>query len=221
MKIVYLRLSAASFSFLAALALVSGCSSTAPERAAMAVDSIDGLVSEMKNVQGGVDQALAALDALVSKPSDDLKGQFDAYTQSVAALDQHAKAVGDRAEAMKARGQEYFKGWEETSASLSSDEMRQYSEERRAKLNAAYSDIQEKTSEAKEEFAPFITSLKDVQSYLSLDLTTTGLQSVGDLAKKAKSQGADLKESIDSVVKDLETVRGLLAQKVETAPATK
>jgi hypothetical protein len=187
----------------------------------MATESIDAVVSEMKNVQGGVDKALAALDALVSKPSDDLKGQYDAYSQSVAALDGHAKAVVDRAAAMKARGQEYFKGWEETSASLSSDEMRTYSEERRAKLSAAYEGIQTKTSEAKEEFGPFITSLKDIQSYLGLDLTTTGLQSVGDLAKKATSQGADLKESIDAVVKDLETVKGVLAQKVGTAPAAK
>ena len=221
MKSFYTRLVVTSFSIVTALALASGCASTAPERAAKATESIDALIAEMGKVKGGVDQSLNALDALVSKPSDNLKGQFDAYAQSVAALDQHAKAVADRAEAMKARGQEYFKGWEESTATLSSEEMRAYSEQRRAKLSAAYTDIQEKTGKAKEEFGPFITSLKDIQSYLSLDLTANGLQSVGNLATKGRASGAKVKENIDAVVKDCETVRNVLSQKVGTAPAAK
>ena len=74
---------------------------------------------------------------------------------------------------------------------------------------------------AKEEFGPFITSLKDIQTYLGLDLTANGLQGVGPLSTKAKDAGARVKENIDAVVKDCETVRGLLSQKLAPAPAAK
>jgi uncharacterized protein YhaN len=221
MSIVYTRLAAASFCLVAALALASGCSSTGPERAVQATDSIDALVAEMAKVKGGVDQSLSALDNMVNKPSANLKGQFDAYSQSVAALDGHAKAVGDRVAAMKGRGDDYFKAWEETSASLSSEEMRQYSEERRGKLSAAYADIQEKTGKTKDDFGPFIASLKDIQTYLGLDLTANGLQGVGTLVEKAQAAGTKVKENIDAVTKDCETVKGLLSQKVGAAPAPK
>lgn len=221
MNTVHTRLAAVSFSLFVALALAAGCASTAPERAAKATDSIDALVAEMGKVKGGVDGALSALDALVNKPGDNLKAQFDAYGQSVAALDGHAKAVGERADAMKGRGDDYFKAWEETSATLSSEEMRQYSEERRGKLSASYADIQDKTGKAKDDFTPFIASLKDIQTYLGLDLTAKGLEGVGPLVTKAKDAGAKVKENIDAVMKDCEAVRNLLSQKLAPAPAAK
>ena len=60
---------------------------------------------------------------------------------------------------------------------------------------------------------PFLASLKDVQSYLSLDLSRKGLDSVKDLAKKARANGDVVKSRIDAVVQQTNAVRGMLATK--------
>jgi hypothetical protein len=66
---------------------------------------------------------------------------------------------------------------------------------------------------AKEQFTPFLNSLKDIESYLKLDLSPTGISSMGELAKKAKDNGAQVKSSIDGVLTQLNSVRGMLSTK--------
>jgi hypothetical protein len=55
--------------------------------------------------------------------------------------------------------------------------------------------------------------LKDIQSYLKVDPSTKGINSMGELVKKAKDHGAQVNASIDAVLTQVNSVRGMLSTK--------
>jgi hypothetical protein len=184
----------------AMLAVVSGCSSTPTAKAT--VDSMSAFGNETAKVKDSIDSAINALETLVGTQASDIKANFDAYSKAVAALDEQAKVVRTNAMKMQANGDAYFKAWE-TSKNVNPD--------RRAELTAAYAKIKEDMALAKDGFVPFLASLKDIESYLSLDLSIKGVNSMTGLVKKAKDNGAEVKSRIDAALLQLNSVRGMLS----------
>lgn len=183
-------------------AVSPGCASS-PD-AKTTVDSMSTFGVELAKVKDSIDGTVRALEAVVATQPSDLKSNFDGYSKSVKALDKQANVVRSRADEMKEQGNEFFKEWE-GSESVSPD--------RRAELNASYAKIKEEMTLAKEGFTPFLKSLKDIESYLKLDLSLKGVHSTSDLVKKAKEDGAQVKSRIDAVLVRLNTVRGVLSTK--------
>ena len=175
-----------------AFTISSGCASS-PD-ASETVASMNTLGVEVTRVKDSIDHTLKALDGVVKTDPNDIRTNFEAYTKSVAALDKQANVVRKRAEEMKALGDEFFKEWE-TPESMTP--------ERRSQLNASYAKIKSDMTMAKEQFTPFQKSLKDIESYLKLDLSPTGINSMGELVKKAKHDGGQVKSHIDAVLVQL------------------
>ncbi len=189
----------------AAALLFSGCKS-GPDVAGT-VDNMGKFGVETAKVNDGIDAALKSLDALVNTQGEDLKTPFEAYTKSVSALDEQAKVVRARAQEMQAKGDEYFKSWD------AQGETSDMSAERRAKLAETYAKIKDDSLQAGDAFQPFLASLKDVQGYLNLDLSRKGVDSVKDLAKKARANGDQVKAKIEDVIQQTNSVRGMLSTK--------
>jgi hypothetical protein len=188
----------------AILAVSTGCASS-PD-AKTTVDNMGNFGTETAKAKDSIDATLGALNALVATKATDLKVPFETYSKSVAALDEQAALIRERADEMKAKGDEFFAEWE-------TDTSTDVSPERRAELSAAYGKIKEDMAEAGMHFTPFLASLKDIQSYLKLDLTPTGISSVSELVTKANSDGAQVKSDIDGVLVQLNKVRGMLSTK--------
>jgi hypothetical protein len=185
-----------------ALAFSPGCASSPDAEATVGSMSTFGV--EVAKVKDSIDGTLKALEVVVGTQPSDIKANFDAYSNSVKALDKQANVVRQRAIEMKAMGDEFFKEWEAPAT---------VTPERRAALTTSYGKIKEDMALAKEEFTPFLNSLKDIESYLRLDLSLKGIQATGDLEKKAKDDGARVKSRIDAVLVQLNSVRGMLSTK--------
>jgi len=197
--------SSLAFAVAGALLCAAGCSSTPDAKATVGSMSQFGL--ETAKVKDGIDASLKSLDTLAGTRDEDLKTPYQAYAKSVAALEDQAKVVRAQAEDMQAKGDAYFKAWETEAATP------EMSSERKAQLTEAYAKIKDDTIAARDAFQPFLASLKDVQSYLSLDLSRKGIDSVQDLAKKAKANGDVVKAKIETVIQQTNSVRGMLSTK--------
>lgn len=185
-----------------AFGLSTGCASS-PD-AKETVGSMSSFGVETARVKDSIDGAIRALEAVVGTEPGDIQANFAAYSKSVATLDKQAAVVRKRADEMKKMGDEFFKEWEAPKS---------VSPERRAELTASYGKIKEEMARAKEGFTPFLKSLKDIESYLKLDLSINGVNSTGTLVKKAKEDSARVKTSIDAVLGQLNSVRGMLSTK--------
>ena len=186
----------------AALAISTGCSS-GPDVKATA-DSMGTFGIETAKAKDSIDGTLKALEALVGTQASDIKVPFDAYTKSLTALDEQANVVRKHAGEMKAAGDLFFKKWE-------ADATATVSPERRAELSASYTRIKEDMAQAGDTFTPFLASLKDIQSYLKLDLSLKGINDMADLVKKANDDGAQVKSRIEAVIVQVNSVRGMLS----------
>ena len=203
--------SAALLAACATIFLAAGCKTTGTERAAKAAESLEALQADIQTAADRLGASVTALNDLVKSPKEDPKPQFVAFTTAMDALEAQLGVVRNRKEAMKARGQEYFKNWEESSKTLSSPEMKQYSEERRGQLGKIYDDIKAEIDRANELGKPLMTSLRDTRTFLAMDLTASGLALAAKPAEKANTDAEALKVEVEKLRNSLDEVARLLA----------
>ena len=180
----------------------TGCASNADAKST--VDSMGSFGLEVAKVKDSIDKALKGLETVVGSQPADVRANIDAYSKSVDALDGQAKVVKARADEMRSKGDEFFKEWEPPKS---------VSKERRAEVTEAFAKIKTDMAAAKDGFAPFLASLKDVQGYLKVDPSTKATSSMSELVQKAKDAGTQVKKSIDDVLNQVNSVRGMLPTK--------
>jgi len=179
-----------------------GCKSSPDSK--QTADSMNTFGVEIAKTKDAIDGSVKALEVVVASDAAAIKGNVESYSKAVGNLDKQAKVVRARANEMKAIGDEFFKDWE------ASEEV---SKEKRAELNASYKRIKEEMAVAKESFTPFLASMKDIDAYLKLDPTLTGIGSMEALVRKANESGAQVKMHIDAVLTQVNSVRGMLPKK--------
>jgi len=161
---------------------------------------------EIVDVKASVDATMAALGKIVAEASSDPRKAFKEFDKSVPRIDSAASSARKRAEDMKERGADYFKKWEKDLAEVNDPDIRKLAEERKAKLQAAFGNIRTTLEPAKEQFNSWLSNLKDLQKYLSQDLTITGIDAAKDLINKSRQDGAAVQQTLDKVIGELNTV---------------
>jgi cob(I)alamin adenosyltransferase len=91
-------------------------------------------------------------------------------------------------------------------AGVKNPDIRKLAEERKAKLQTSFDSIKGFMTPARDQFNTWLANLKDLQKYLSNDLTIGGIDAAKELIGKAKSDGHDVQESIDKVIAELNTI---------------
>lgn len=194
------------FTLAAAVLLTTGCASTGNDKAASTSKS---LVKSAQMIEKGnllIDQTLAKLNDLVSNPNADLRKQFDAFDASVNELGATDLGVACQAKEMKANGADYFENWDQETAHMRNENIRQRSAERKHEVAANFARISLQYDEAKTAFEPFMSDLRDVQKYLGTDLTAGGLVAVKDFAAKATRHAEPVKESLTRLSEEFKSL---------------
>jgi chorismate synthase len=111
-------------------------------------------------------------------------------------LGESAKDLASKAGEMKAQGADYFAKWDKESAQIQNEDIRGRSETRRNEVASRFNRMSEQYDQAKTAFRPFLSDLRDVQKFLSTDLTAGGLAAIRDTAAKATKDAVTIKESL-------------------------
>lgn len=185
-----------------AFVVPTGCASSPDAKETVASMGDFGL--EVARVKDSIDNTIKSLEIVVASQPGDINANVASYSKAVTALDKQAQVIRARATEMKSKGDEFFKEWEAPKG---------MTPERRAELTASYGKIKTDMAAAKEQFTPFLAASKDIQNYLKLDPSVKGIGSMGELVKKAKDDGAALKTSIDAVLTQVNSVRGMMSTK--------
>lgn len=189
--------------------LLVGCSSNTkgPKRSATAADGIGVVKQEVNKVLAQLETTVAALNDLVNAPKSDLTPQYKHFSNQVNKLEDLAKKVAARNQSMRAKTDAYFSTWERESTAIKDENIRQVSAERRAAAKASFEKMRTEVAAGKAAFTPLMDQLKDIQLYLSNDLTTAGITSCKPIAAEANANAVKVKTALNNVVTELSRVQ--------------
>jgi high-affinity Fe2+/Pb2+ permease len=168
--------------------------------------SIAEFRDEVIDVKKEVDATLASLDKIVAQATIDPRKAFKEFDKNVPDVDSAATKAKKRAMEMKEKGKKYFNEWEKELAAVNDPDIRKLAEERKAKLEASFSNIRNSMEPVRDQFNTWLASLKDLQKYLSNDLTIGGIDAAKDLIAKNKAEGLAVQQNLDKVIAELNTV---------------
>ena len=193
MKTIHLLRNVLSF---AAAGFITGCASDNYHNSASTAATLNQSSCMITKDNSLIDESLADLNDLVSNPYPDLRKQFGRFNTAVNELGVSARDVASKAGEMKSQGADYFAKWDVESAKIQNEDIRARSETRRNEVAAHFDRISQQYDQSTIAFEPFLSDLRDVQKFLSTDLTAGGLAAIKDSAAKATKDAGPIKESL-------------------------
>jgi chromosome segregation ATPase len=201
-----------------ASALIAGCASQNYQKGSAAGAGLQASADKITQGSGKIDAALASLNELVNSPGD-LPAQFKKFSASVSDLESAAKDVQSKVASMRGKGNEYFKAWDEQTAQIHNEDIKNRSADRKAEMQKKFTEIKMSYTEASEAFKPFLSDLKDIQTALATDLTTGGVQAIKGAADKANKDATPLKASIEKLAGQFRDLGAAMSAATPPPPA--
>jgi hypothetical protein len=188
-------------------AFLGGCATTGIDRSVKTSNSIQEVDNEIRKMSVQIDVTAASLYTLVNTGKPDLKKSFDSYTDNVVKLDKEGNKVLKRIEEMKSRSKEYFGEWEKQGDTFTNAEIRELSEQRRSRLAELYARVPAAGAGIKGTYHAYLTDLKEIQKYLSNDLTPKGIEGISPVANRSVQDLDSLKISLKPVIAALDDIK--------------
>jgi chromosome segregation ATPase len=188
-------------------AFLGGCATTGMDRSVKASNSIKEVDREIRKMSVQIDITAASLYTLVNTGKPDLKKSFKSFTDNLADLDKEGTKVLKRVEEMKLRNKEYFEEWEKEGDAFTNSEIRELSTERRNRLAEIYARVPAAASGIKGTYHAYLTDLKEIQKFLSTDLTPKGIEAITPVANKSVQDMDSLKISLQPVIAALDDIK--------------
>jgi len=173
-------------------------SAQAQKKAEKAIESMRKTGDEVEKAKVQKDKTMAALAQLTGQQGD-LKKPLKKLSDEMKKLDKSVEKVRKVSADMRGKTEEFFKVWEQELSNIQNPDLQRKSGERRTQAIQHLEVLSPALQKSRESFASLITSLEDIRSYLTLDLSPNGISAVEDMVKKAKTQN----EAIDQGLADI------------------
>ena len=201
---------------LAALAVavisMAGCASTGIERSKEARNTMQAVDNDIKLAVVAIDAAGASLNELTRPGQSDAKKAFDLYTENISKIEEIEKDFAKHADAMKERGNEYFEEWQKEGDNYKNPQIQALSDQRRMELSDIYAQIPLNSVGVKDAFKAYVTDAKEIQIYLSNDLTAKGIEAIAPTSRRVAADGDNLKYAIKGLEMAIERARAEMSQ---------
>jgi hypothetical protein len=191
---------------------LAGCDSTGRERSKEATTTMETMENDIKLVAVQLDVTGASLDELMKPGQSDVKKAFNLFTDNVSKIENMEEDFAKHADEMKARGKDYFEEWQKEGDKYKNPQIQELSDQRRTELGEIYGRIAENSIGVRDAFKAYVSDAKEIQSYLSNDLTSKGIEAIAATARKVVDNGENLRLAIKSVQTAIEKARAEMSQ---------
>jgi hypothetical protein len=191
---------------------LAGCDSTGRQRSREATTTMQTMENDIKSVAVQLDVTGASLDELMRPGQSDVKKAFNLYTDNVSKIEKMEKDFAKHADEMKARGKDYFEEWQKEGDKYKNPQIQELSDQRRIELGEIYGKIAENSIGVRDAFKAYVSDAKEIQNYLSNDLTSKGIEAIAATARKVVDNGENLRLAIKNVQTAIEKARAEMIQ---------
>lgn len=185
------------------------CATSAPDRAAKAVSSLDVMQQNSSKARAQIATVLASLDTLLEAPPDKLRETYDRYDRDVKKMNEYADAIRENDTDLRTNGDKYLERWQRDTSKVSDPELRELAEQRRHEIASRSQAMRSTLTSAAGSFAGFLRDTNDIQKVIGNDLTPTGQASVRQtaVAQTARTEGARATNAIYEAERAIESLR--------------
>jgi len=160
----------------------------------------------MVNMQRELDATATAVQNLASNDVTNLQAPYQVFSRAVDDLSNQLEKLSPRIQSIRERGDSYVQAWQEDLGSYQSLDIRANSAARRNEVLESFRKLNTELQAAEASLHPVLMSLKDMQLYLSTDLTASGVTSIQQQFGRISTQIADAQQRLQSLVADLDRV---------------
>jgi len=192
---------------------LAGCAKkTGNQLAAKTGTSMEGVEKDYQKALEQIDATGLSLEALVKPGQPDVQKAFKEYSANVEKMEDLGKRLLEHSDKMSAQGQGYFAEWEKQGNTYTNPDIQAASEQRRADLSTYFVKLSEASVGVKGASKAYLSDIREIQTYLSNDLTPKGVEAITPITLKAVDDGNSLKVAVDPVVSAIGSIRAELAQ---------
>jgi len=199
MKTHHLTIITTNLALAASLTLLTGCLSKNYDKGTATATALKSSTDAVAQTSSHLYNVMGALNNLTTKsPGDlrDLRGQYDTLVAATASLDHSMASLDSSVAAVHAKADAYLNNWTNQTAMIQNDDLRLRSGERKAEVSGKLNEVTVSYDGLKKSYKPFAADLKDIQTYLGMDLTADGLVTVKDVVAKVKEDVEPVRYSI-------------------------
>ena len=147
-----------------------------------------------------VDASLKALNVLSDR--DEVASAFGIIKTAAADLGPAIDAIKATLASAEQEGRIHFDGWSRQNAAIPDGALRARGVERQTELASLMSTSATKATKAVDFGSKYTQSLKDLQQYLTNDLSPTAIGNAADLIAGIRADGERFRTALDSAIKD-------------------
>jgi hypothetical protein len=192
--------------------ILAGCSSSGMKRSEKATSTLQSMDSDIKLINSQLDVTATSLAELTRPGQTDVKKAFDQFSNNVSKIEKLENHFSKNAGEMKSRGADYFTEWQKEDSKYHNPEIQALSEQRRKELGEVYGKVTENSLGVIDPFKTYVSDVKEIQMYLSNDLTAKGLEAIAPVARKTVNDGDKLKYAIKDLQNAVERARSEMSQ---------
>jgi DUF2959 family protein len=156
----------------------------------------------VSNARQQMQKTLDTYNALVTKPSTNMKGDYKKLIKSMDAMNDRTTEARTKLEQMQAAGDTYFAGRAETIKGIQDPQLQDRAKQRLSDNQQHFASVLQSLREAGQALEPFRKDLADQIKYLGSDLTPSAMTSLKPSADKLNSQGTELFSRTDKAIGD-------------------
>jgi hypothetical protein len=147
-----------------------------------------------------VQKTLTAYNALVTQPSEDMKGDYKKLLKSMDSMNKKVTEATTKIGAMQGAGDTYFQGRGETIKNIQDKALHDQAEQRLQQSQKEFTGVLASLREAGEALEPFRKQLVDQITFLGSDLNPSATASLKPQAEKLNTSGVAVFTKADQAI---------------------
>ena len=168
---------------------------------------LEAIRDEIANVRSNVFITLVDLDK-VRGEHEQGGPNFQAFTNQLARMEELAKALANRAQDIKQRGDAYFADWETRTAAIQNPDEKKNAEAHFADRKASYDEIKRLMPEVRGNFMPFVAELTAIKALLEGNRDQQSIAKAKSLFSRANWHSLDVQRSLMQMEDEFEKLAG-------------
>ncbi len=187
----------------ATAALPTGVVSTAVPSAA---ENLRSVKASLAAVQANVTSTMVALNALkkVAKDKGALEGPASDFGFQYQSLEVLLNALQQQAAAARTSTEAYFQNWQVSIATMQNQEIKETASDRLNTAKSRYNRVLATADESRKKLQPFLSDLKDIATFLKVDLTAESVNSLSNTTWRLSRNAEGVVDGITDLVKEID-----------------